>query len=79
MTHDRVEGDELPLTHEFLSFMLAVRRAGVTETLQTLPEQGLINNSRGTITIVNRAGLEAASCECYRTVVEEYQRLLGPG
>jgi CRP-like cAMP-binding protein len=77
MTHDRVEADELPLTHEFLSFMLAVRRAGVTETLQTLSERGLINNSRGTITIVNRAGLEAASCECYRIVVEEYQRLLG--
>jgi CRP-like cAMP-binding protein len=78
MTHDRVGGDELPLTHEFLSFMLAVRRSGVTETLHSLQEQGLISNSRGTITIVNRAGLEAASCECYRIVVDEYKRLLGP-
>ncbi len=77
MTHDRVEWDELPLTHEFLSFMLAVRRSGVTETLHSLQEQGLISNSRGTITIVNRPGLEAAACECYRIVVEEYQRLLG--
>ncbi len=77
MTHDRVEWDELPLTHEFLSFMLAVRRSGVTETLHSLQEQGLISNSRGTITIANRPGLEAAACECYRIVVEEYQRLLG--
>lgn len=79
MTHDRVEGDEIPLTHEFLSFMLAVRRSGVTETLHALQEQGLISNSRGTITIVDRKGLEAASCECYRIVVDEYERLLGGG
>lgn len=77
MTHDRVDRDELPLTHEFLSFMLAVRRSGVTETLHTLQEQSLISNSRGTIMILNRKGLEAASCECYRIVVEEYHRLLG--
>ena len=77
MTHDRAERDELPLTHEFLSFMLAVRRSGVTETLQALQEQGLISNSRGTIIITDRPGLEAASCECYRIVVEEYERLLG--
>ena len=77
MTHDRVEGDELPLTHEFLSFMLAVRRPGVSEALQTLQEQGLIATTRGTITIVDRAGLEAASCECYQVVANEYERLLG--
>jgi len=77
MTHDRVGKDELQLTHEFLSFMLGVRRQGVTETLQALQEQRLIANSRGTVTIVNRAGLEATSCECYRIVVEEYNRLLG--
>ena len=77
MTHDRVERDELPLTHEFLSFMLAVRRSGVSETLQSLQERELISNSRGTIKILDRAGLEAASCECYRVVVEEYKRLLG--
>jgi CRP-like cAMP-binding protein len=79
MTHDRVGKDELPLTHEFLAFMLAVRRPGVTETLHTLQEQGLITNSRGTIQITNRAGLEAASCECYRVVQKEYNRLLGSG
>jgi CRP-like cAMP-binding protein len=78
MTHDRVAKDELPLTHEFLAFMLAVRRPGVTETLNTLQEQGLITNSRGMIQITDRAGLEAAACECYRTVQDEYNRLLGP-
>ena len=77
MTHDRVEGDELPLTHEFLSFMLAVRRPGVTETLHSLQENGLIQNGRATITIIDRAGLEAAACECYQIVVDEYERLLG--
>jgi CRP-like cAMP-binding protein len=77
MTHDRVERDELPLTHEFLSFMLGVRRPGVTETLQTLQGKGLIANSRGTVTIIDRAGLEAMTCECYRIVAKEYERLLG--
>jgi CRP-like cAMP-binding protein len=77
MTQDRVGKDELQLTHEFLSFMLGVRRQGVTETLQALQEQGLIVNSRGSITIVNRSGLEATSCKCYRIVVDEYARLLG--
>src|SRR4051812_46354616 len=69
MTHDRVDGGVLPLTHEFLSFMLAVRRPGVTESLHALQSQGLIANGRGEITILNRTGLEAASCECYRIVV----------
>jgi CRP-like cAMP-binding protein len=77
MTHDRVEGDELPLTHEFLSIMLAVRRPSVTENLQILQDEGLISTSRGLIKITNRKGLEAASCECYRIVATEYDRLLG--
>ena len=78
MTHDRVGKDELPLTHEFLAFMLAVRRPSVTETLQVLQQQGLILTSRGAIQITNRTGLEAAACECYQTVAEVYNRLLGP-
>jgi CRP-like cAMP-binding protein len=78
MTYDRVGRDELPLTHEFLSFMLGVRRPGVSETLQTLEDKGLIANSRGIITIIDRAGIEAMTCECYRIVVKEYERLLGP-
>ncbi len=77
MTHDRVGADEMPLTHEFLAFMLAVRRPSVTENLQVLQDRGLITNSRGKIQIVDRAGLEATSCECYRTVANAYERLLG--
>jgi CRP-like cAMP-binding protein len=76
MTHDRIDGDELPLTHEFLSIMLAVRRPSVTENLQILHDQGLISTSRGVIKITNRKGLEAAACECYRIVATEYDRLL---
>jgi CRP-like cAMP-binding protein len=77
MTHDRIEGDELPLTHEFLSIMLAVRRPTVSENLQILQDQGLISTSRGVIRIIDRKGLEAATCECYRIVAAEYDRLLG--
>ncbi len=77
MTHDRVGKDELPITHEFLAIMLAVRRPGVTETLNALQEQGLISTRRGTVQITDRAGLERASCECYRAVQTEYDRLLG--
>jgi CRP-like cAMP-binding protein len=77
MTHDRVHADELPLTHEFLGVMLGVRRASVTEVLQPLQESGLIRSRRGVITVLDRARLEAESCECYRRVVDEYERLLG--
>ena len=77
MTHDRVEGDAVPLTHEYLAIMLAVRRPGVTEALSALEHQGLIDTARGMITIRNRGGLEAAACNCYRIVVTEYERLLG--
>jgi len=77
MTRDRVESDVVPLTHEFLAIMLGVRRPTVTEVLHPLQERGLIRSRRGTITIVDRAGLEAMSCECYQSVKDEYARLLG--
>src|SRR5438552_6547730 len=77
MTHDRVHVDEMPLTHEFLSMMLGVRRASVTEVLQPLHDEGLINNGRGKIVVQDRKGMEAASCECYKIVNDEYDRLLG--
>jgi CRP-like cAMP-binding protein len=77
MTHDRVQQPEIRLTHEFLSNMLGVRRSTVTEILQTLEKEGLIVLGRGKITVVDRAGLEAASCECYGDVRAEYERLLG--
>ena len=66
----------MPLSHEFLSMMLGVRRAGVTVAVGTLKAAGLIHHTHGQVTILDRQGLEAASCECYRTVREEYQRLV---
>ena len=65
LAHDRVDGDELHLTQEFLSLMLAVRRAGVTMAVQTLQGAGLVQSRRGRILVQDRAGLEAASCQCY--------------
>jgi CRP-like cAMP-binding protein len=76
MTHDRVDGDVLLLTHEFLSFMLGVRRSGITEVLQSLQQQGLVRYGQGKITVLNREGLENLACECYRSVRDEYDRLL---
>ena len=77
MTHDRVGIDQFPLTQEFLSQMLGVRRAAVSEVASALRKAGLIRYSRGKITVTDRKGLEAASCECYLVVKEEYDRLLG--
>jgi CRP-like cAMP-binding protein len=74
--HDRSSSDQLPLSHEFLSFMLGVRRAGVTVALGTLKAAGLVRNTHAQVNIIDRPGLEAASCECYRTVRDEYARLL---
>jgi len=68
MAHDRIEGDELPLTQEFLSHMLAVRRSGVTVALASLREEGLIEYGRRCIVIRERASLQAASCACYGRV-----------
>jgi CRP-like cAMP-binding protein len=76
MTHDRNDGDTFPLTHEFLAVMLGVRRSSVTEALLVLQEKSLVSGTRGKITITNRAGLEAESCECYAAVAAEYDRLL---
>jgi len=77
MTHDRVGADEFPLTQEFLSQMLGVRRPSVTIAAGLLEKAGLITYKRGRITIVDRQRLEAASCECYHVVKREYERLLG--
>jgi len=78
MAHDRAEGDGFPMTHEFLSMMLGVRRAGVTVAAGALQRAGLIRYERGRIEVTDRPGLESASCECYGVVRRAYDRLLGP-
>ena len=75
--HDRVGGDEFPLTQDALSQMLGVRRASVSAAAGKLQTNGLIRYRRGLMTIVDRAGLERVSCECYRIIRAEYERLLG--
>lgn len=76
-THDRVDGDRFPLTQEFLGQMLGVHRPTVSVAAGMLQKAGLIDYGRGQITVVNRKGLEAASCSCYRMIKDEYDRLLG--
>jgi CRP-like cAMP-binding protein len=76
LTHDRVGTDEFPMTHEFLSQMLGVRRASVTVTAGILQKAGFVEFSRGRVAVVDRAGLESAACECYGVTREVYDRLL---
>jgi hypothetical protein len=78
MTHDRVEGDEFPMTQEFLSKMLGARRGAVNVTAHALQRSGFIHYKRGVITIVDRHGLESAACDCYEIVAAEYERLFRP-
>jgi CRP-like cAMP-binding protein len=77
LSHDRLNTDELVMTQELIANMLGVRREGVTHAAGRLQEQGLISYVRGRITILDRRGLEAAVCECYKVVKGEYERLLG--
>jgi CRP-like cAMP-binding protein len=76
MAHDRVRGDTLPLTHEFLSLMLGVRRAGVTEALQLLASRGFIKSGRGEINVLNRRALERTAGELYGVPEAEMRRLM---
>jgi CRP-like cAMP-binding protein len=76
MSHDRVGRDRFDLTQEFLAEMLGVRRPGVTVAMGILEKAGLIAHGRGNITVVDRAGLEEASCECYRTIRERQGELI---
>jgi CRP-like cAMP-binding protein len=76
--HDRADGETLPLTHEFLAEMLGVQRSSVSVVTRTLQTAGLIQQSRGSITITDRIGLEETTCECYGKIRRVYQRLL-PG
>ena len=77
MADDRVDGNSLPLTHEFLSLMLGVRRAGVTEALHALESKGLIRSSRGAIVVRNRKGIERSAGGTYGVPEKELRRLVG--
>jgi CRP-like cAMP-binding protein len=77
MCHDRINGDVLPLTHDFLATMLGVRRAGVTMAVHVLEGRGLIRAERGSIMINDREGLEIGAGGTYGVAEAEYQRLMG--
>ena len=77
LCQDRMESDTLQLTHEFIATMLGARRAGVSIAANTLQTAGIISYHRGKVIVRDREGLEEASCECYRTIKDEYDRLLG--
>jgi len=79
LSHDRLDSDTLVMTHDLISNMLGVRREGVTLAAQKLAKKKLIKSVRGTITVIDRRGLEEAVCECYAVVNGEYNRLLGRG
>jgi CRP-like cAMP-binding protein len=76
ISHDRAESDELLLTQEFLAIMLGVHRPGVNVAAGMLEKAGLIRHSRGKVTVMNRQGLEAASCECYGIVKKGFDWFL---
>jgi len=78
MMHDRAEGAALPYTHEFLSHMLGANRKSVTLAAQSLQNAGLISYHRGKIIVLDRRGLEKASCECYAVVKERFDAFLSP-
>jgi CRP-like cAMP-binding protein len=77
-THDRAGSDQFTLTHDLLSDMLGVRRPSVTVAARTLQNSGIIDYTRGRINVLDRPGLEEASCECYRVIRKEYEHLVGP-
>jgi CRP-like cAMP-binding protein len=73
---DRLNSDQLFLSHEFLSHMLGVRRASISDTASHLQDKGLIQYGRNQIKTIDRHGLEETSCECYGVIKQEYDRLL---
>ena len=75
---DRVPGDEFDLSHQFLGQMLGERRPAVNVVSALMERAGFIRYDRGRVTVLDRPGLESASCGCYRIVRNEYDRMLGP-
>jgi CRP-like cAMP-binding protein len=78
LTCDRAGTDEIRMTQEAIAQMLGVRREGITAAARQLQAAGLIRYARGHVVILDRAGLEAAACECYRVVRGEFERMIGP-
>jgi hypothetical protein len=76
--HDRAEGELLTYTHEFLAHILGANRKSVTLAAQSVQAAGLISYNRGTIQVLNRPGLEKASCECYAIVKDRFDEFLKP-
>jgi len=79
MCHDRIDGNDLPLIHDFLALMLGVRRPGVTEQLHHLEGMHAIRATRGMITVLSREKLLAIAAESYGVPEAEYERVIGPG
>jgi CRP-like cAMP-binding protein len=77
INHDLLHSNKLVMTHELIANMLGVRREGVSIAAGHLQQKGLIHYVRGTITMLDRAALESAVCECYQVVKDEYDRILG--
>jgi CRP-like cAMP-binding protein len=75
MAHDRIRSERFPLTHDYLAQMLGVRRPSVSVAAGVLQQAGLIRYARGVVTIRDRLGLEQASCDCYASTTDEYERI----
>ncbi|MDE1947093.1 MAG: winged helix-turn-helix domain-containing protein, partial [Burkholderiales bacterium] len=78
MSQDRAHADRFHVTHEFLAYMLGVRRVGITVAAGTLQRRGLISYHRGEMTVLDRAGLEQAACSCYAADLQAYADQLRP-
>jgi CRP-like cAMP-binding protein len=76
LAHDGLDDDTIPLTHDLLSMMLGVRRAGITTALDRLERSGAVRKTRGALEIVDRTRLEQTTCECYRIIAAEHQRVI---
>ena len=77
MSQDRAHADSFHVTHEFLAYMLGVRRVGITAAASSLRRDGLIEYLRGELTVLDRVGLEAAACSCYAVDEQAYAEMLG--